>query len=117
MTQRPLGNGSGIMAAKSYLRLEKWLKPVNKNMITKARRPASLQEESRFTPSAPKPRRRMNEVMRMNKDIMCLLSAGARNPLCAYLTTLVGSLACCRVHLPSATDRPYWPSYVRILLL
>src|SRR5918994_5418809 len=76
MTQRPLGNGSGIMAAKSYLRLEKWLKPVNRNMITRAMRPASLQEESRFTPSAPKPRRTMNEMTKTNREIMSVLSVG-----------------------------------------
>src|SRR4028118_2149756 len=70
MTQRPLGKGAGIMAAKSCLRAEKWLKPVNRNMIARARRAASLQEESRLTPSAPKPLRMMNEIARTNRDIM-----------------------------------------------
>src|SRR5918998_3722044 len=77
MTQRSLGSGAGIMAAKSCFRPEKWLKPVNRNMITKAMRPASLQEESRLTPSAPKPRRRMNETTRTKRDTMCFLSAEA----------------------------------------
>src|SRR5215210_5208510 len=70
MTQRSLGRGAGIMAAKSCFRLEKWLNPVNRNMITRARRAASLQEESRLTPSAPNPRRTMDEMTRTNKDIM-----------------------------------------------
>ena len=42
MTQRPLGRGSGIIAAKSYFILVKWLVPVNRNVITKAPRPAPL---------------------------------------------------------------------------
>src|SRR5918998_4520604 len=77
MTQRPLGRGSGIIAAKSYFMLVKWLVPVNRNMIAKAPRPAALQEESRLTPSKPTPRRMMNEATRTNKDTMCLLSARA----------------------------------------
>src|SRR4028118_1622677 len=77
MTQRSLGREAGIMAAKSCFKLEKWLKPVNRNMIARAMRPASLQEESRLRPSAPKPRRTMNEMTKTNREIMCLLSAGA----------------------------------------
>jgi hypothetical protein len=104
MTQRPLGKGAGIIAAKSYFMLEKWLKPVNRNMITKAERPASLQEERRLTPSQPKPRRRMNEISRTNRDTMCLLPGRAGDLPSAYAATLVGSLACCRVtsRLPPA---------------
>src|SRR5918998_4386967 len=104
MTQRSSGRGAGIMAAKSCFRLEKWLKPVNRNMITRAKRPASLQEESSLTPSAPKPRRRMNEITRTNSDTMCLLSAGAGDLPSAHVATLVGSLAVVSVpvyHRPS----------------
>src|SRR5918997_943348 len=43
-------------------------------MITKAPRPASLQEESHFTPSHPTPLRRRNEITRTKKEAMCLLS-------------------------------------------
>src|SRR4028118_9232 len=100
MTQRPLGKGAGIIAAKSYFMLEKWLKPVNRNMITKAERPASLQEERRLTPSQPKPRRKTNEISRTNRDTMCLLSGRAGDLPSAYAATLVGSLACCRVTSP-----------------
>src|ERR687894_2840987 len=89
MTQRPSGRGSGIIAAKSYFMLVKWLVPVNKNMITKAPRPASLQEESLSTPSKPTPRRMMNETRRTNKDAMCLLSARAG---CSALRLCCGPL-------------------------
>src|SRR5918995_4546218 len=41
-------------------------------MIIRARRAASLQEESRLTPSAPNPRRTMDDTTRTNKDIMCV---------------------------------------------
>src|SRR5918998_392013 len=115
MTQRSLGKGAGIMAAKSCFRLEKWLKPVNRNMITSAMRPASLQEESRLTPSAPNPRRTMNEVTRTNDDIMCLLSAGATYLPSAYVVALGGMLNFCCVspRLPSAvTDGPWLVSWL-----
>jgi hypothetical protein len=102
MTQRPLGRRSGIIAAKSYFMLVKWLVPVNRNMIAKAPRPAALQEESHLTPSRPTPRRTMNETARTNRDAMCLLSARAgrsalrlrRDPLWVASFTLR--------HLPSA---------------
>src|SRR5215207_815149 len=77
MTQRPLGKGSGIIAVKSYFRLEKWLKPVNRNMIATARSPAAFHEERRLTPRKPTALRTRNEKTRMNRDVMCLLSAGA----------------------------------------
>src|ERR671911_1866311 len=92
MTQRSLGKGGGIIAAKSYFMLVKWLVPVNKNMITKAPRPATLQEDSLSTPSNPAPRRRRNEITRTNKDSMCLLSARASDLPSAYTAPLDGSL-------------------------
>src|SRR3712207_8990010 len=54
-----------------------WLKPVNRNMITKARRPASLQEERRLTPSAPKPRTAMNEIAKTDRKSTRLNSSHA----------------------------------------
>src|SRR3712207_9039770 len=76
-------------------------------MITKARRPASLQEERRLTPIQPKPRRRMNEITRTNRDTMCLLSARAGDLPSAYATTLVGSLGCCRVTFRPPSTIPF----------
>src|SRR5918995_678632 len=48
--------------------------PVNRNIITKAPRPASLQEESCLTPSHPTPLKRRNETTRTKRDVMRLLS-------------------------------------------
>src|SRR4028119_614675 len=107
MTQRSLGRGSGIIAAKSCFKLEKWLKPVNRNMITSAMRPASLQEESRLIPSPPKPRRTINETTRTNKDIMCLLSTRAGYLPFACVVPLGGPLNFCCVspcRSPAVTD-------------
>src|SRR5918993_1019472 len=56
----------------------KWVAPVNTNMIATAIRPASLQEESRLTPSDPIPRKRMNETTRMNKGAMSVSSLPRR---------------------------------------
>src|SRR5918995_5479064 len=95
MTQRSLGKGAGIIAAKSYFMLVKWLVPVNKNMITKAPRPATLQEESRSTHSNPAPRRRRNEIAKTNKDSMCLLSAGVGALPSAFAAPLNGSFTSC----------------------
>src|SRR5918995_7378932 len=92
MTQRSLGKGGGIIAAKSYFMLVKWLVPVKRNIITKAPRPATLQEESRLTPSNPIPRRSRNEIARTNKDSMCLLSARAGDLPSAHAASLDGSL-------------------------
>jgi hypothetical protein len=53
---------------------------IPENMITTAIRPASLQEESRLTPSAPTPRKRMNEITRINKGAMSVLLAATPAP-------------------------------------
>src|SRR5918997_2219346 len=114
MTQRPLGRGSGIIAAKSYFMLVKWLVPVNRNMTTKAPRPAPLQEESHSTPSKPTPRRMMNEARRTNKDTICLLSERAGDPPSAYAAALLGHLlfgASLTVCLPTG------PACQRLVLL
>src|ERR687893_1129169 len=74
MTQRSFGRGGGIIAAKSCFMPVKWLVPVNRNMITNPPRPATLQEDSRVTPSNPNPRRKREETRRTNKDTMGVYS-------------------------------------------
>src|SRR5829696_2216287 len=64
----------GSIAAYSCFMALKCVEPVNTNMIATAIRPASLQAESRLTPSDPTPRKRMNEITRMNKGAMSISS-------------------------------------------
>src|SRR3712207_4065612 len=64
MSQRLLGRGSGTIAIRSCFVSVKWAAAVKTNMITRPARAASLQEESRLTPSQSAPRRRMDEITR-----------------------------------------------------
>src|SRR4028118_2143757 len=112
MTQRSLGKGGGIIAAKSYFMLVKWLKPVNRNIIASAMRPATFQEESRSTPSSPTPRRRRDEIIRTNRDTMCVSFPGrASDSPSAYAAPFDGSLTscCASARLSRSRARPLWP--------